>query len=68
MSTRYYKTKKSFKRENMKGIKISPRKRKTKSVHMLVNDAEIFLKKKKTKSENIVASAMKIYLEIANKN
>ena len=46
----YQKTKKGFKKRLVKGIKVFLKKRKTKSVNMLVNDVEIFLNKKKANS------------------
>lgn len=50
------KTKKSFKKRRLKGIKVFPKKRKTKNVNILVKVKKIFLKKKKARSENIVAN------------
>ena len=48
----YQKTKKSFKKKHAKGTKIFLKKKKTKSVNMLVSDVEVFLKKKKKRSVN----------------
>ena len=45
----------------VKGTKIFLKKKKSKSVNMLVNDIEIFLKKKKKRSVNMVVNDVKIF-------
>ena len=49
------------------GKKIFLRKRKNKSVNVLVNVIDNFLKKRITKSKNIVTNNIKIFLNIKNK-
>ena len=51
-------------RERYQGLS---EKEKTKSVNMLVNDTEIFLKKKKAKNTGMVVSAIKIFQKMKNK-
>ena len=54
MTNNYYqKNKEKLKKKHVKDIKISLKKKKTKSVNMLVSDIEIFLKKKKKRSVNL---------------
>ena len=44
----YQKPKKSLQKRHVEGIRIFFKNKKTKSINMLVNDIEIFLKKRKT--------------------
>ena len=50
---------KNFQKRIVKGTKIFPKKKRTKSANMLVSDIEIILKKKKKRSANMVVNDIK---------
>ena len=64
----YQKNKERLRKEAYEGIKIFPKKKKTKSEKKrLLKDIKIFLKKKKKKCVRIVVNVIKIFLKRKNK-
>ena len=69
MTAGYYqkKTKKGFEKRLVKGIKISPRKKKSKKRQYACVNIKVFSKKKKKKSVSFVVKSIKIFLTKKNK-
>ena len=62
------KQRKAFKKRLVKDIKISLKKKTTKSANMLLNDIEISLKKKTKRSVNMVVNRITNFKRIKNKD
>ena len=68
LSAKYYQNKERIKKKLVKGIKIFPKKRKTKSINMVANEIKIsqnmknnrYLRKKYKKWKNIATSKIKV--------